>query len=727
MGRKVAMAIGVMSTFLSSAGFTESLPQNATGLSAGEKGAADALEEIVVTAQRRAENLQKVPIAVTAITSESLERGVVTDITDLRSVVPGLNLVNENGAITSELRGIGSNVIGPGFENPVAIYVDGVYYATPTGAFLNFSNIERAEVLKGPQGTLFGRNATGGLIQIVTPDPSHETSGRVDLGLANYATERADAYFSTGLSETVAGDISLYAVHQADGWGKNLYNGTDVYTIKHDLGVRSKLVYSSGETKVTAAADFSSTNNTLNSGTVLPGTINIYGGPTPVRYPSPYDTNVDHPAYDIGRSGGASVRVQEALEFANLVSISAFRRGDYRFALDLDLTPLPIESNNLHQTDRQFTQEVQLLSLETSKLSWVAGLFYFNGQGQYAPGQTQLILFPGGPQNYVQSFDTLTTRSTAGYAQATVPITVDTRITLGVRYTHEARSRVGEETFNGFPLASFDGDLSFNKVTDRVAIDHDFTPDVLGYVSYNRGFKSGGFSPAQYAPLEPGASLTYQPESLNAYEIGMKSQSYGEKLRINGAAFYYDYKNVQVPLVLGTGLDVVNGAAARLYGFDSDIEARILSDFRLSGGLQLLHDRYTSFPGARLSSSLGGVPLRVGSATGNELANVPGATVNLGSSYTWQLQHGKLELSSNAYYNSGYFLAADNATKQQSFVQLNAHLRWFSLNEHLTAELWGKNLTNRETVAALQDLVFGTHYTQFAAPRTYGMTFGYHY
>lgn len=216
-----------------------------------------AVEEIVVTAQKRSENLQDVPVAITAVTAARLEATGITSVSDIGIVTPSLALTEFAGTLQPHLRGVGTSFSGPGVENPIAMYVDGVYIANGTSSLMTLNNIERVEVLKGPQGTLFGRNATGGLIHVITKDPKHDPSMMFDLSYANYETVTANAYMSSGLGANVAADLAIRYEHQGKGWGTNLFNGRDTNVTDHDFTMRSKLLFEPTDaTKIRLTADY---------------------------------------------------------------------------------------------------------------------------------------------------------------------------------------------------------------------------------------------------------------------------------------------------------------------------------------------------------------------------------------------------------------------------------------------------------------------------------------
>jgi iron complex outermembrane receptor protein len=729
-----------------SAGIQLAHAQSSPSVTVGSADDSGKIEEIIVTAQRRDESLQKVPISVTAVSQESLTRNAVSDVTDLSNVVPGLHISNEIGYVTSQLRGVGTNLLSVGFENPVAIYVDGVYYASPSASLLNFSNIERVEVLKGPQGTLFGRNATGGLIQMVTKDPSHDLGGSASITYGNYEMVSGDVYIAGGLTDTIAMDLAVQASHQGEGWGRNIYDGQDNYQLNHNVSARSKWVYATDKTRVALSFDYTDTRNTLNSQTLYPHSYSGFGGGPVVS--SGYDTDTNVSPYVRGKNGGASLQIAQELNYVRINSITAYRDAQLRNITDIDETPLSAEAFSLAQRDWQFSEELQLLSNQAGPLNWVLGGYFFRADGKWDPFTVTLgppVPVPL-PLN-VSSYDDIGTRSIAGYAQGTLELGDHTKLTLGGRYTHETRSRAADQITTAaadgsievgpgvtVPLAIGDqlgpvvpfpkSDLVYNRFTPRLALDHEFTSDVLGYVSFNRGFKSGGYNPAIYGETLLGG-FTFQPEKLDAYEIGIKSTWLDQRVRMNGAAFYYNYSNIQLPFVIDTTVLTINGAKARIYGVDGDFEVRISSALRLTGGLQAINDEYLEFPAAPTGTPQGGVPLVSASAKGHKLSFVPSTTVNAGFDYTIaHVARGSANLGVNAAYNSGYYLSPDNLHRQDAFVFLNATAKWTSASR-FSIGLYGKNLVNYRTIASFQEDSNGGMPIEWAAPRTFGVTFGY--
>ena len=688
-----------------------------------EEDSSDTLMEIVVHAQRRAERLEDAPITVNTATGEQLEQAGVTNIMQLSTIAPGVVINSNVGSPAAHIRGIGTESSGPTAESPIAIYVDGVYYAASQGSRLDFFDIDQIEILKGPQGTLFGRNATGGLIQITTKAPSQQASLDFDVGYGNYQTTNGDLYVTGGLSETIAASLALQAENQGEGWGKNLYNGKDIYRQVTDLTFRPKILWTPAPgTKVTLSADYTDNSNTFDAKRVLPGTAPAlstgganYGG-------SPWDTDSNVDPYVRTQAGGASVTLEQDLLFARLLDIAAYRQTDAHIQFDDDSTTAPYESVDVAQREHQYSEEVQLQSLPSSPVTWDAGLFYFNEAGSVEPADISLA---GGRNIFVAARQNVV--SAAGYGQATTKILPATNLTLGARLTYERHAINGGEALDigGVPVAQLgdaDSAKSVVRPTYRVSLDHHFSEEVMAFASFNTGFKSGGYQ--VYSPLSP----SYAPETLKAYETGVKTELFGRKLRVDVSGFYYDYKNIQVQSLISNLPTLINGARAVSYGLDSDVQAQVTRDLGLHGGLSYLHSTFTSFPDAPISSPSGLFPVVSGSATGNSLSYSPKWALTFGGDYSFRnILDGTVAVAANYQYNSGFFLEIDNVVRQPAYSLVNASVKWTSNRRPFTLTLWGDNLTNEAVLTSVVTENFGTHNAYYSAPRTFGVKAGYHF
>jgi iron complex outermembrane receptor protein len=708
----VALAACVATAGHAQAAGQAASPQPADGQASDNEG----LVDIVVTAQRQSQSLQRVPIAVSAVTADDLKTRQITDSLSLEAAVPNLTLTENGVSVTPFLRGVGSNQSNPNDEASVATYVDGVYIPSVTGNIFKFNNVERIEVLKGPQGTLFGRNATGGVIQIVTRDPSHEPILDASLGYGRFNTIEARAYAATGLGEDAAIDLAVSFDKNSDGYGRDIFRKTDIF-LRDQLAVRSKLLLTPGDTtEIRLSADYSRLKSTGVDYQLSQGVIGADGVTT---YPGKRRTNTDFANKGDNEVYGASLRIDQDLDFARLVSISAYRHVTGDFHLDQDATPTPIVKAFISQFAENVSQELQLLAPTGSKIDWLAGGYFFKAKYAYTP--LRLQGFAAAPFTSLDLYGSQKTESFSAYGQATFPLMTNTKLTLGLRYTTEQQDTKGSIVGDGATiLPDLPQDQSFKKLTWRAAIDHQFSDDVLGYLSYNRGIKSGGFNMINAGT--PG----YRPEVLDAYEAGLKMQFADNKVRLNMAAFIYDYKDIQVFNITGGGAVLTtNAAAARVHGFDADLAIKASANLTISAGFGWLDGKYTDFPNATYtppSPLLGGQSIV--DATGNDLIYAPKTSGNVSFDYRIPSSMGEFNLNGTAAYRGKVFVSAANRLAIPGYVVVNTTLGWRSTDDRFGVQLWARNLLDKDyylnrTEQALGDIQF------LAPPRSFGVTLSF--
>jgi iron complex outermembrane receptor protein len=691
----------------------------------------EALDEIVVTAQKRSENIQDVPIAISTVSGATLAASAANSIVALAELTPGLQMETVQGSIAPRIRGVGSDL--PNVENSVAMYVDGVYIASPSASLLSLNNIAQVETLKGPQGTLFGRNATGGALLIQTREPTENLTGNFDASYGNFQTTTVNGYIADSLSPAAAADFAVHVSHQGEGYGRNLFTGSEVYQANLDLALRSKWVLKPTEADtVHLIVDFerrdgsTATVDYIPAGT-YPSALLVPPVTSPI--PRPYNINTFVDPTDSLTQSGLSARIDHEMAWAKLTSITAYRREEITSTFDITLTPAcclqipvpfpPFDINvalpvvNIDSKDRQLSQEIQLLSPDSGLnwLTWVAGLYYFHDNEQL-----------------VSSFSQVKTDSYAGFGETHVEFLPATRLVLGLRYTDEKKAlSVTPEYFAqaeppGTIVSAPTADPTkwFSQLTYRIGVDHKFDAGTLIYASKNLGFKSGGYNTSE--PSLP----AFQPEKLNAYEIGFKSEFLDRKLRWNGAAFYYSYANIQmVKLTANNQLQEYNGPSATAYGMDFDAEARLTQGLTLNLGASYIHDRFTEdtptvqwnvpnppFPGG--SNSF------FASANGHELPHTPTWTTNVGFNYLLDTAVGRWTVDANFLHNSGWFGEPDNELSQRAYNTINADLYIRPKNQPFMIGLWGRNLSNTLVYTALSGNAI-TSLGQYAPPRTYGV------
>ncbi|WP_343525427.1 TonB-dependent receptor [Sphingomonas sp.] len=713
---------------------TGALAQTATTAGQANDSTADTHNtDIVVTAQRREERLQDVPIAVQAPTAEQLEARGIENVQALGDVVPSLSVSSAVGFAITYLRGVGSTAIGPGIETPVSIYVDGIYYASSTSALFDFNNISRIEVLKGPQGTLFGRNATGGLIQVVTGDPTSKLDVRAGLSVDNYLATKGDVYVGGGVANGVAADLSVSASTQANGWGKNIPTGDDVNRNIHNISLRSKWVLDLGDTtKIRLIGDFTDMANSFNGQRVFPGT-NLPASYGNIRDAGDaWDLNGDVVPRLDNRNWGVSMRIDQEIGDVTLSSITAYRDARTRLRWDVDFTPVPHFEGDLIDLENQLSQELQLASGGSGPFVWTAGVFYFRARGMYDPSKVISRNVPNnlfGPFESVLLFGDQLTESIAGYGQGTLKLGSNTNLTLGARYTREKREIDGRTDGIAFgsttpvPIGTTPhAEITFKKPTFRVSLDHRFSPEVLAYASFNTGFKSGGFN-TQFS-----SDPAFLPETINAYEAGLKTNLLGNTVRMNFAGYYYDYKNIQVQKVGLATTGIVNGASARIFGLETDFDAKLSRAFALAGGMAYTNAQFRDFQNAPFTGPNGGIASFPGDASGNRIPKAPRLQGNLSATYTLDMADAsKLAFNATGVYSSRYFFEANNIAAQRAFGKLNASIAWTSPDDRYTVRVFGNNLTNKAIVTYSSTLSDGTINAAYEPPRIYGIAFNYRY
>ena len=700
-----------------------------TAQTAGEQQA------IIVTAQRRPEKPEQVPISLTALSAEHLEQALVTDIASLGKVVPSLQMTRTGAFTQPFLRGVGkrSNV---GVENSVATYVDGVYLASSIGALLDLRGIDRVEVLNGPQGTLFGRNTSGGVIQIVTRDPSAETSGEFIVTAGTYEHFRGDAYLTAG-TDRLAANLAVSLSHNG-GFGTNFFTGKkDQGEIDHSLVGRSKWVWRPAEQlKLTLAGDYQDIDQNFMQLPVK--RFPPIGNPRVTGF---RDGDQDWPDRYHFHYGGVSAKAEVELGSLKFMSLSAVRRLRANYATDLDLGPQLLLAGVTAAEQRQFSQEFQLQSGDSSFIRWTAGLYYIHLDERLDPfiflyGGSYSTLLGGRIEQTLSDVGNVS--SYAAYGQATLPLGQSTRLTAGLRDTIERRSvrANGERLFDnppfirpipGLPLLTEEPlrqDKTFRELTWRASLDRKLSDSLMGYVSASRGFQSGGWN------LQTPQNPSFDPEKLDDFEAGFKYLDRSHRFQADGALFYYRYSDLQVSAFTPIGSMTTNAASADIYGLDLQFDGRLGEWTRVMFGGQLLRARYNHFRNATCTdySEDAAAPYAPIScdATGNRLPFAPRFKLNLGTTHQISLgKAGSLLLSGNLAYNGGYFSEPDNVVRQNSFTTLDASAEWRPVQRGPSIRLWVSNLTDAHYYDSLVTFPTTGVLQRPAAPRRFGVSVGY--
>jgi len=701
--------------------------------------------EIIVTAQRREQRLQDVPISISAISASSLKSSGVTGVTKLVAVTPGLQISQQVGPVNVYLRGVGVKSGDLLVENSVAIYVDGVYQPAAMANVFEFNALERIEVLKGPQGTLFGRNATGGVVQAITKAPSFTPEMNFEVGYANYDTVSASAYASSGLTENLAANFAVQYKNQNDGWGRNIITGEERY-YSRDLNLRGKLLLTPDDaTEITLSANYTKFSHNNLDVQNPPGAVLSTGQEFLGRYQVATDTNTRIN----GKTYGGSLTATHDFGGFQIRNITAYQKFTGFESLDQDAGPEYKVRGDFYAKTRMISEEFHVLAPSDAKFQWLAGVYYFNYNSAVEPvyvtgadlNAALSFVFAGfddvfGPGtaagiNGVAVYGRDATRSISGFAQGTYPLTDKLNLTAGLRYTRDKVTYTGSQAFVATgPLDGFVFDPEVSKVykksspTWRLSLDYTFAPDILGYVSWNRGVKSGSFSLGTGA----GFNEAFDPEKLDAYEAGLKTQLFDRKLTLNLAGFYYDFQNIQFQQVSNGTVFTINGPSAKIYGVEAEMTARVTPQLSLNASGGYLHTRIGDFPGAPNVNRLpngrndGGDPDF--NAKGNSLPWAAKFSGNVGFDYRIPLDGGKVKLASNLYYTGKVYSELDNRLINRAHELLSASLGWEGDNG-LRVSVWGANLTKSYYYVQLLGVANGNDISIPAAPRTYGVRLGY--
>ena len=685
------------------------------GPSASSQGGAGTgrLEEIVVTAQRRSERLQDVPVAVTSLSSLALARQGVTSTLDLSQAAPSL-IVNSSVSVANPyIRGIGSDFFDPTSESPVAIYVDDVYMATPQANVFSLAGTKQIDVLSGPQGTLFGRNATGGVIQIQTLDPTHAPHLDASVSYGNYDYVNGSIYGAVGISDTIATSLSAQYENQGKGYGHNLFDGSEINKQQiHNISLRNKwLIELPTGTTVRISGDYARSENNISYHRNKGSFSETVGAIPPLGYVGRYNANINYPDSFRVKSGGVSLKVDQKLGSVTLTSITAYRKSTDHYTLDEDQSTASTFAQNAFDLAwtakyRGFSQEARIKGRDNSVFNWMVGAFYYSAKGSYND-----FLFDG--FNFID-FDQQKTKSIAGFAQATVKLLANTKLTGGVRYTKDTVAF-------SYPAGGlYPPKRTFTEPTFRVALEQHFSRDILAYVSFNTGFKSGG-----YALLTPGNG--YNPEKLKAYEVGLKTEWFNHTLRLNMDGFLYRYSDQQVNVNTGFGNVVENAGDAHLQGFEATADYVPTSRLKLSGALTLMGGHYTDYPGYVVLDTQGN-SLGTINAKGFRTIRTPKFVGSVSVQYTLPTSFGDFAANVGLQHNSGYNFVVDPRVGQPSYTVLNAGLSWSPSNGPFTVRVWGKNLTNANYYSIANPNPAPVGDTQVnAPPRTYGVTASFKY
>jgi iron complex outermembrane receptor protein len=746
--------------------------QTALGAGADEAASAKAgsgLEEIVVTARKRAEELGDTPVSISAFTAKSLQERQVERLDDVARFVPNLVFDSGTGGTGGSanaqvfIRGIGQSDFLFTTDPGVGIYIDGVFFPRSLGAILDVVDLERIEVVRGPQGTLFGKNTIGGAISLTSARPTDTFGGHGELAVGNYNRLDFKGSVNIPLIEDRLASSIAFSRQRRDGYVRRLSDGNSLGDVDSTAARGRLLLKAADNVNVLLAADVTRRREQTiatsgrafsNSGLIL-NLWNAYAGRgtfgTQYDTGDPFTTNASGPSYSDLDLWGVSGTVDWTFESAALKSISAYRSQKARFAGDDDASPLQYLETNNNDHEHMFSQELQLTGQALQdRLTWLVGAFYLRESannhnhnwlypGLYAglerlagpingsalsaptapggPGNPLNIGYDGNQMRYIAQ----DTESAALYTHAIFKLTPKLNASAGVRYSHDKKefdTSVLRIDANVYVLPpGTHASNSWNSVSPKLGLDYHWTSDVMSYVSVSRGFKSGGFNGR---PRQANAALqTFDPETAWAYETGLKSSWLERRLVANAAVFYTKYQDIQFTATQTVNNDiaavVANAGEATIKGVELELAARPVSGFDLT-----LAVGYTDASYDRIAPGVSGI------TTASKLPKTPEWTGSVGAQYAFALPRGMLTLRSDYSYRSYTETTPTNTAMlaQPAFGLLSARIALASNDGTREVALFGTNLTDKLYVTNGLEAValFGQAEVNYGRPREWGLS-----
>ncbi|MES2096523.1 MAG: TonB-dependent receptor [Pseudomonadota bacterium] len=668
--------------------------------------------DIIVTAQRREERLQDVPIAVTAVTGDSLARSGVTDTRQLTQSMPSVVFSRVNSSFQPYIRGVGTRNANIGDESNVSLYIDGVYQPVMSSLGFDIVNVERIEVLRGPQGTLFGRNSTGGLINIITPDPTEQLSGRVVARVGSYGEKSLQGYISTGIVPGVSIDLTG-SIAADTGYIKDLVNGGYRGDRSSEV-VRAKILIEPATNfravltgNYTRYADSSSVSEQP-----FRGNSTGVRAPAPIVPTGPWETAIDTPTNSKSKTYSASLQTRLTLGAVNIETMSAYIDSKAISITDSDATTKPIGSVIAPQSSYYIENEIRALSTGEGPFSWIVGAFQLSGKGSF-----------DGLESYAngallsRTFTRQEVVSYAAFSEGTLRLGPVSLI-AGARYSTEKRNyEAHTATVTSVPFR----ESSNNKVTYRFSAQYKFSPSANIYASYSRGFKSGVYN--GFATTVAAASPT-RPETIDSYEVGFKTDPLNW-LRINGSLFHYDYTDIQQSArdPLTTLVLLFNAASAKVDGAELEATVRVSRDFNLRGYATYLRAKYDSFPTAQIFRPLGNggnSSIAPFDASGKDMIRAPRATVGVNFDWSHNTDIGTFGLAGNLFYSAKYYWDFENRLTQPAYTMINGDISFSPAGrDNLRLSIFVRNLAN-EVVYSQMTSTATADKAGFERPRTFG-------
>jgi iron complex outermembrane receptor protein len=741
--RSVRLALLAGAALCGAGAQAQEAPATGPDPAAAPAAAAKDSGDIIVTAERRSEKLRDVPMSITALTPQTLTRAGVIDITSLNKVTPGLEVPMYFGFVQFAIRGISSTGAGLLDSSNVALYVDGVYQASEPGQLLDLPDVQQIEVLKGPQGTLYGQNAVGGAINVTTLAPSFTLKGKMTASYGNYNDKAFKGYVTGPLSDTIAVSLSG-AYEQRDGINRDLVNGGHDDGLKTSL-VRGKILYKpSDRVSFTASAYYSRHQDSapfatapyegLSNGNAL---IDGYSLPVPKGHGRSFALSIN--PYAAYTNYGFDLHGQFTLGIGTINTVSAYYHLKEHSFQDPDQSAVNLGYEDFHLQNSNFVQEVNFASNPIGPLTIAAGLFYMHRKEAYDPQIFHLGYLSGVPTYApnpspdladIGGFSFGKKDSYAGYLQATLKATDRLTLTVAGRYSYERQSyRTSDNAVPTEPILPLvNSPVSFRKFTPSANIRYAINPTSNVYASYSQGFKSG------YLDGTNVDATPIKPEELTSYEVGYKGRL-APGIDLNLSAFHYIYKDIQIFVYnpAAGGSIYQNAASAHLTGVDFDGTLRLNRNFTVTAGAVWLPEaKYVSYPDAAVYGPGGGGSVVLINqcpapatpcgydASGKRMIRAPKVTGNLALNYEVETAAGLFNAYVSGHYNSGLKYDPAGVGVQRHYATLDSEISFEPASiKGLRIVLWGRNLTNKRYLDGILTSAFAIG-AEYADPRTFG-------
>lgn len=711
------------------------------------------LETVVVTARRRSEDLEKVPVAVSAFDSEDLKDLQAVDIAGLQGAVPNMNIVQGRGSSSNVnifIRGVGQPDALQTFDPGVGFYVDDVYYSRINGALMDLFDIDHVEVLRGPQGTLYGMNSTGGAVKIVTRKPSNTPEGSVGVTTGDYGRINTQAYLSGPLSRTLSANIAA-GTFKNDGYVTDPDTGRR-FNDDDTQAIRGKLDFHPSDAfNATLSLDYTHQNTALTMGepTAPLKSTDLALGTTTVLMQPPANWDY-HSRTSFGpdkgqkliQKGAALHMDWHAGDNWDFKSITAYRKLDTAAYIDIDASQFQLGDVLVALHQHQFSQEFQFLYDNHDNFNAVFGLYYLD---EHVPSHQEayaddFLTFFGLPIDFLRTIDdNLDNKSYAAFGNGTWNFGNGWSLSAGVRYTREKKTYFRTTSaFFGPPLTAFDNtfafdtDKSWSAVTPSVSLQKQINPQLMWYVSANRGFKAGGFNGRANSPADVS---TFDPEFVWTYESGLKFRSADGRARASGDVFYSNYKDFQARVseitnpddpIPNFGFPVLNAAKLTMYGAEFQGSMLVGQSSSLQAQIGYLHAKYDEFndPRVAIDPSLAGLHAHV--------AFTPEWTARVAATHTFNLHSGSaITVGGDISYRSTMWLSVDNrpGLMQPSYTLAGLFGVFDSADGHWQVRAGVRNLTDKTYKTDAQEFssVGNIQTAYFGWPRNYYLSVRYNF